>query len=74
MNEAVEKQRKALGKGLYALLPGRGSSQGAAAAVAVHHQKAGVFFLQVQQHRDQGDVFDHIGKIGCKFLYKLLVY
>src|SRR5579863_5657115 len=35
MNEAVEKQRKALGKGLSALLPGRGSSQGAAAAVAV---------------------------------------
>jgi len=35
MNEAVEKQRKALGKGLSALLPGRGSSQGTAAAVAV---------------------------------------
>ena len=36
MNEAVEKQRKALGKGLSALLPGRGSAQGGtAAAVAV---------------------------------------
>lgn len=35
MNEAVEKQRKALGKGLSALLPGRGSGQTAAAAVAV---------------------------------------
>jgi ParB family transcriptional regulator, chromosome partitioning protein len=35
MNEAVEKQRKALGKGLSALLPGRGSGQSAAAAVAV---------------------------------------
>ena len=36
MNEAVEKQRKALGKGLSALLPGRGSGQGGtAAAVAV---------------------------------------
>ncbi|HSR07796.1 MAG TPA: ParB/RepB/Spo0J family partition protein [Bryobacteraceae bacterium] len=35
MNEAVEKQRKALGKGLSALLPGRGASQGAAAAAAV---------------------------------------
>jgi ParB family chromosome partitioning protein len=34
MNEAVEKQRKALGKGLSALLPGRGSGQGAAAAAA----------------------------------------
>jgi ParB family transcriptional regulator, chromosome partitioning protein len=34
MNEAVEKQRKALGKGLSALLPGRASSQGAAAAAA----------------------------------------
>ncbi len=34
MNEAVDKQRKALGKGLSALLPGRGLSQGAAAAVA----------------------------------------
>ena len=36
MNEAVEKQRKALGKGLSALLPGRGSTPGGtAAAVAV---------------------------------------
>lgn len=35
MNEAVEKQRKALGKGLSALLPGRGSGQGAAAAAPV---------------------------------------
>jgi ParB family chromosome partitioning protein len=35
MNEAVEKQRKALGKGLSALLPGRGSGQGTAAAAAV---------------------------------------
>src|SRR5579862_9433299 len=36
MNEAVEKQRKALGKGLSALLPGgRGSGQAAAAAAAV---------------------------------------
>ena len=35
MNEAAEKQRKALGKGLSALLPGRGASQGAAAAAAV---------------------------------------
>src|SRR6476646_6473362 len=34
MNEAAEKQRKALGKGLSALLPGRGSGQGAAAAAA----------------------------------------
>src|ERR1019366_887990 len=34
MNEAVEKQRKALGKGLSALLPGRGSGQGAAPAAA----------------------------------------
>jgi len=33
MNEAVEKQRKALGKGLSALLPGRSSGQGSAAAV-----------------------------------------
>lgn len=32
MNETVEKQRKALGKGLSALLPGRGSGQGAATA------------------------------------------
>ncbi len=32
MNEAAEKQRKALGKGLSALLPGRGASQGTAAA------------------------------------------
>ena len=35
MNEAVEKQRKALGKGLSALLPGRGSGHGIAAAAAV---------------------------------------
>ena len=35
MNEAVEKQRKALGKGLSALLPGRGASQGTSAAAAV---------------------------------------
>jgi ParB family chromosome partitioning protein len=35
MNEAVEKQRKALGKGLSALLPGRGSGQGTTAAAAV---------------------------------------
>lgn len=35
MNEAAEKQRKALGKGLSALLPGRGTGQGTAAAVAV---------------------------------------
>jgi ParB family transcriptional regulator, chromosome partitioning protein len=34
MNEAVEKQRKALGKGLSSLLPGRGASQGAGVAVA----------------------------------------
>ena len=34
MNEAAEKQRKALGKGLSALLPGRGSGQSAAAAAA----------------------------------------
>jgi ParB family transcriptional regulator, chromosome partitioning protein len=35
MNEAVEKQRKALGKGLSALLPGRGAGPGAAVAAAV---------------------------------------
>ena len=34
MSEAVEKQRKALGKGLSALLPSRGLGQGTAAAPA----------------------------------------